>query len=216
MRGPDTSERASTTFCWLPPDSWPTGLSASGVAMPSALIISCASRSCSARESRRSQPRLVCSARMMFSRTVSSPNIPSALRSSGQNAMPRRSDWRRRVGRHRRAADLEPAGIAPDRAEHELGDLGAARPEQPGEPDHLAGAQREIEGRHHAPAPESLGDEDRLALRGPVVACRAAASVSSSSRPSISEISFSRGSSAVGPSPTRRPLRRTEMRSAIR
>ena len=40
MLGPDTSERASTTFCWLPPESWPTGLSASGVAMPSASIIS--------------------------------------------------------------------------------------------------------------------------------------------------------------------------------
>ena len=41
--GPDTSARASTTFCWLPPDNWPTGFSASGVAIPSASIISPAS-----------------------------------------------------------------------------------------------------------------------------------------------------------------------------
>ena len=40
------------------------------------------------RPSRRSHPRLVCSPSTIFSRTLSSPKMPSALRSSGQNATP--------------------------------------------------------------------------------------------------------------------------------
>ena len=118
MRGSDTSERASTTFCWLPPESWPTGLSASGVAIAERLdhLLARASPA-RRRDRRRSQPRLVCSARTMFSRTLSSATMPSALRSSGQNAIPCRSDCRGDCAVIGSPADLERPGIRPDRAE---------------------------------------------------------------------------------------------------
>ena len=76
------------------------------------------------------------------------------------------------------------------RAEEQLGALGAAGAEQPAEADRLAGVQREIERRHNPAAAEALGDQERLAR--PTVAVRVGgiASTASSSRPSISGTSL--------------------------
>ena len=94
----------------------------------------------------------------MFSRSVSSGKMPSALRSSGQKAMPLASE-RRGEG----ATSLSPAILtapvsAPQRAEHQLGALRAAGAEQAAEADGLAGAQRQIERRHDARLAEALDD----------------------------------------------------------
>ena len=86
------SQRARMTFCWLPPLRFLTSWSAVGVAIfrirmySSAIAVCCALLRCF------SQPRPACTARMMFSRTVRSSTIPSALRSSGHRAMPRPID----------------------------------------------------------------------------------------------------------------------------
>ena len=128
---------------------------------------------------------------MMFSRTVSSLNTPSALRSSGQKATPR---WSERLGEADvtgSPADRELSGIGLDRAENQLGDLGAAGPEQSRKSDDFAGAQGEIERRHDATPSQPLGDQDRLFLAVDSPSPRAA-SVRSSSRPSISGIIFAR------------------------
>ncbi len=57
--------------------------------MSSAVIHRATSSSTVRRGMRRAQPRRACSASTMFSRTVRSPTMPSPLRSSEQNAMPR-------------------------------------------------------------------------------------------------------------------------------
>ncbi len=87
-RGCVASQRASSTFCWLPPESWRTGVSLSVAVMPSAAARRAASCCCSASGRRRARPRRACSASTMFSRTDSSPTMPSVLRSSGQKASP--------------------------------------------------------------------------------------------------------------------------------
>ena len=70
----------------------------------------------------------------------------------------------RRGRRNLFAADRQAPGIRLDRAEYELGDLGAAGPEESGEPDDLACVQSEIERLHDPPSSESLGDQNRLIL----------------------------------------------------
>ena len=213
--GPDTRARASTTFCWLPPDNCPTGLAASEVAMARVLIISCANSSCSPSERRRSQPRFVCSPRTMFSRTLSSPKRPSILRSSGQNAIPWRSDrpgdWL--VIRSPPTVRLpESDRIAPKISLATSVRPDPRRPARPTtSPARIWRSNGAITRRRPSPSAMRIGV--------PIVSGREdsrRSSVCSSSRPSMSEISFSGSKSAVLAEPTRRPLRRTDMRSAIR
>ena len=80
------------TFCWLPPLSVPDRLVGDGVAMRSGPMYWSAIAYCSAQAQGLSQPRPAWTARTMFSRTVRSSMIPSALRSSGQSATPRSID----------------------------------------------------------------------------------------------------------------------------
>ena len=79
-----SSQRARMTFCWLPPESDLIGVSCEAVLMSSALIYSSAKASAFARGIGWFMPRMVCRARMMFSRTERSAMMPSRLRSSGR------------------------------------------------------------------------------------------------------------------------------------
>ena len=150
----------------------------------------------------------------MFSRTVSSPNRPSALRSSGQNAIPRRSD---RPG-ERLVTGTPPTLRRPesDRTAPKISLATSVRPDpsNPASPTTSPARMERSNGsiRRRRPTPSATRIGCPLAA-GAVAAARS--SVRSSSRPSMSEISFSGGRSAVAADPTRRPLRKTEMRSAI-
>src|SRR5690606_33319698 len=86
-RGSRISQRASSTFCWLPPLRLRTGISGSGGLIRSALTYLPTSSSCCSRGTGLAQPRVACKARMMFSRTVRSSMRPSRLRFSEQNAI---------------------------------------------------------------------------------------------------------------------------------
>src|SRR5690606_19530905 len=69
-RGSRISQRASSTFCWLPPLRLRTGISGLGGLIRSALMYLSTSSSCWSRGTGLVQPRTACRARMMFSRTV--------------------------------------------------------------------------------------------------------------------------------------------------
>ncbi len=150
----------------------------------------------------------------MFSRTLSSPTKPSALRSSGQKATPLCSAWRVELWAIGLPRMVRCPGIGADRSEHQLGGLGAARTQQTGQSDNLARTQGQVERLHGAPAPKTFCDHYRLARCLPNAA-RPQRLDLFEPRPIIIEISFTCGSSAVSASPTRRPLRNTEMRSEI-
>ena len=164
MRGSAVRARARTTFCWLPPDNCPTGLSASGVAIARALIISCASASCWSCESRSQPAPLGLQAQndvLAHGQFAEHALGLAVLGTKGDAEMERMA---RRGRRNLFAADRQASGIRLDRAEYELGDLGAAGPEESGEPDDLACVQSEIERLHDPPSSESLGDQNRLIL----------------------------------------------------
>ncbi len=130
-RGESASRRASSTFCWLPPDSVPAGRSRSGGRMSSASTQLAASSRCRAGRIRRRIPRSACSASVMFSWTLSSAD--DALGCAGSPRSRRRrarspcagsprfssrcsdaDDSRRRACRRRSAR--APARSAPSRA----------------------------------------------------------------------------------------------------
>ena len=152
---------------------------------------------------------------MMFSRTLSSPTRPSALRSSGQKAMPLCSDWCGELWATGAPRSVRCARnlrrIAPN---INLVGFRAARPQQASQSDDFAGTQGQVERLHGAFAPEALGYQNRFDppwLRG----TRRRASTCSSSRPIIIEISFSLGQFGGQRLADQRPLRSTDMRSEI-
>ena len=139
-RGSVISQRASSTFCWLPPLSVADDLARGRRGrMSSALMYLATSSSCAARGIGRVQPRPACSARMMFSRTVSSATRPSVLRFSGAE----RDPVRRSRARGLRIATGSPstrdlAAVGAVGAEQQPRELGAAGAEQAGQADDLA------------------------------------------------------------------------------
>ena len=144
ISGSVISQRASSTFCWLPPERLRISAVGSAGRMSSAL------RYCSTSLVRvacgigRSQPRDACSASSMLSATVRSPTTPSALRSSLEKAILRSIACRglRSLRRSERIDDL--AGVGGVGAEEQARELGASGAEQAGEPDHLAVVQLEV------------------------------------------------------------------------
>ena len=157
----------------------------------------------------------------MFSRTLSSPTMPSALRSSGQNARPSRTACAGCVKRTALALHLQRAGVGRVEPEHQPRELGAARAEQAGDADDLAVVQvqaRADAGGACAPKSrsDSRGAEPSSAACVPgASASTLAADASATSRPTIAATSAGAGSCAGVHSPTKRPLRSTVMRSAI-
>ena len=134
------SQRARSTFCWLPPDSSLIGMSGSAARMSSSLDEARrrsrpARREISGLEPGRAWP--AAPARCFRARR-DRRMMPSVLRSSGQiaEAMARR----RRAGLQldRLAVDRDAAAVGALGAEHQPRDFGAARAEQAGDADHLA------------------------------------------------------------------------------
>ena len=76
------SHRASSTFCWLPPEREPTGVSAEGVLIPSAEMYFSHRASASLREILCLHPRIACKETVMLSRTDRAAMIPSSRRFS--------------------------------------------------------------------------------------------------------------------------------------
>ncbi len=91
MRGCRISHLAITTFCWLPPESAPTGISRPAVLMASSPTMSSISRCSAARSMTPAFDSRSSAAKDRFSRTVIGSMRPSVLRSSGISAMPMRS-----------------------------------------------------------------------------------------------------------------------------
>ena len=141
--------------------------------------------------------------------------MPSALRFSGQKGHPVTQRLRRRVRRDPRATDFDASGIRPYSAEDELGDFRSSGSEEAGEPHDLARPERKVERRHDAAASQSLGHEDRLSLRAVRTGFEALLG--------LLELATEHQRNQLQPRklrgravPTRRPLRSTEIRSAIR
>ena len=83
-RGCIASHFASTTFCWLPPESVPTGVSTSGARMPSRRRPASASAVLGrAVDEPEPAPAPASCGSEMFSATEKSSTTPQALRSSG-------------------------------------------------------------------------------------------------------------------------------------
>ncbi len=151
--GRAASQRASTTFCWLPPESLPTSWSREGVRTLSRSTYSApmrrSARRCTIRK-RVSRRRM---ARVAFSRTLRMSTRPSRLRSSGAKPMPcamaalgecRSSSWP--------STRTAPGGLG-QLAEDDLGQLGATGAHEPGEAHDLAGMDLERD----APVPVADG-----------------------------------------------------------
>ena len=86
-RGRVASQRASSTFCWLPPESCSTGVAGSAGLIPSSSMKPATSSSRSARDTGRAQPRRDCRASTMLSRMLRPEITPSPRRSSLAIAM---------------------------------------------------------------------------------------------------------------------------------
>ena len=81
-------QRASSTFCWLPPESSPTGWSGLDALMFRRSMKVSTSLSAAARDTTPRFDSRGSAAATMFSRIESPGKMPSALRSSGRNARP--------------------------------------------------------------------------------------------------------------------------------
>ena len=144
--GATRSQRAMTTFCWLPPESWVTGFSGRRGRTSSAAI--------QCRVSRRS-PRVATGAAperaQVGEREVLADAGPRQQRCAGafgRHVTDAGVDRRARVaGRDgaRRRRDVAAARDAPG---EQPGDLLAARAGEPGDAEHLAGGDLEVEVGH--------------------------------------------------------------------
>ena len=184
---------------------------------PAPSIISCASRSCSSCD-RRPQPAALgsASASTMFSRTVSSAE--DALGSCGPRDRRRRRDAANARGEADATYCAADAHFAADRGGSRRRPAWRSRcvPSRAARPDPRL--RRRATSRSNGAMTRRRPSPSATRIGSPVAvdAARAArCSACSSSRPSIIEMSLSGGSSAIGAEPTRRPLRSTEMRSAI-
>src|SRR5690606_4558528 len=85
--GSVASQRPSSTFCWFPPERFLIiRFGSDGRTLSSEMYFSTMA-SCSLRGMGLAHPRSACTARMMFSRTVRSPTMPSSRRFSVEKAM---------------------------------------------------------------------------------------------------------------------------------
>ena len=159
-----SSHLLMTTFCWLPPESDAAGVSTDGARMRSRSR----KRSAAARSSAtRMSPAAVQEAVERRQRDVRRDRLGED-RARGR-AGPR---WCRRCrapshragcGRGSRAVELDAAALGGRDAEERQPDVGAARADETGEPEHLAGAQVERDALEGALDREVLDAQDDLA-----------------------------------------------------
>ena len=140
------SQRASSTFCWLPPLRLRDRRLRVGRADVQRLdvlgdqLVLRGGAGCG-----RAQPRAACRARMMFSRTVRSATRPSVLRFSEQNAMPCADGVARGCAARPALPSIgDLAAVGAVGAEQQPGELGAARSRaaRPGRPPRPGGSVR--------------------------------------------------------------------------
>ena len=160
---PCSSHRASTTFCWLPPESVRTGRVGRAVARElRGHVADRGQLGVAAEEARPREPAQRGSETLRDTGSVSSR--PWLLRSSGQRPTPARTaDRTEPPAAHARARAPSPPSAAG--AEHGLQDLRAPRPDQAGEPDDLAGPHRE-ETSSNSPGRESPSTSSTTAPDG--------------------------------------------------
>ena len=125
--GAVASQRASSTFCWLPPERVPTRALGSAGRTPRARMYSVTTASYSARRSLRCQPRRAWMPSAMFSPTVRSATMPSACRFSEENAIRWPIACRGEAIRSRLAVELDLAGVGPVGAVEQPDQLGPSR-----------------------------------------------------------------------------------------
>ena len=217
-RGFVTSQRARSTFCWLPPERRPTTASGSAGRMSSVSIQRATSSSLVRFGRGRAQPRAACMASTRLSRIDRSARIPSPLRSSEQKAIPDAMAARgvrsvssrpptrmvpesgRSAPKSRRASSVRPLPSRP------------ARPTT--SPARMVRSKGATEPRR--PSPDASRTGGASAVPDPASSARRSTSSSTpSSRPIIADTSWMRDRSRVRYSPTSRPLRSTVIRSAI-
>src|SRR5262249_4766201 len=143
MRGSAASHFASTTFCWLPPESWRAGWSGPRALIPSRLMKSRA-RLCSLRRSANAPPGklFVPGGRNILGDGLRPDKALEAaiLRHIGDAEIAR---LLRRPDLHRFAVDQNLARGCGRNAEDRERRLGAPRADKAGHAHDLAGAQRE-------------------------------------------------------------------------
>ena len=146
MRGSIISHLAMTTFCWLPPDSAPTGMSMPAVRIASSRIISSIGRALGgAVDDAGLATSRSSAAKERLSRTDIGSISPSVLRSSGISAMPMLSALAPPRGLAMRdglAVDQDLAGDAAQHAEERQQQFALALAVEAAEADDLAGAGR--------------------------------------------------------------------------
>ena len=162
--GAVASQRARSTFCWLPPDRVLTTASGFGRASrPSASMYSATTASRSALRILRRQPRRAWMPSTMFSATVRSETMPSARRSSEENAMRCSMAWRGSPIRPGSPLTEIDAGVGPVGPVEQAGELGATGAQQSGQAHDLPVEHLEVGRLEHPPAPDVRGLEDRHA-----------------------------------------------------
>ena len=195
--GAVASQRASSTFCWLPPERLRgeqvrvggphvEGLHVLG---DDGVLLGCGG-SC------RSQPRRAWMPSTMFSATVRSPMMPSARRSSDENddALVDRVRAARSSATALPLTSIVP-GVGAVGAVEQPDELGAPGAEQAGDADDLALVDVEVGGLEHAAASDAgRAQHGRArAVDGRARPCDEMAASSSSSRPIILVTSVSAG-----------------------
>ena len=182
--GSVASQRASSTFCWLPPESSPIGCSGAGGRMPSRLDVAVGQLAAGAcgRSRRQTRQRAACSAsvevlahRQVGGRCPRACGPPS--RSRCPCAMASRGS-RRPTGLPS-IATLPPSALsAPNSSARRLG---AARAQQAGEAHDLAAVQRQVDRRQHALARDAVGRAEDIAAFAAWLSAPASALASSAS-----------------------------------
>ena len=204
-RGPRASQRASTTRCWLPPESERTGAAGSGALTASRRSQSSASPQSPRRS--RSGPRACASSRADADVAQRSTGSGTAPRSAGPRARsrcppPPRRAGRRAAPRGRRSSRCPASGAT--RPKSALASAVRPEPSRPEMPS-TSPACRSKPMSSKAPAFES----PRTSSRRGAPAASGAGGVSATSRPVMCRVSEAASNSAAGPSATLRPLRST-------
>ena len=210
---PDSSHFASTTFCWLPPERYPIGLSSSGTLICEPLDQVRARRVAPGRGSAAAASRLSRNRRSVGRRDVLADRerVHGALvlpvlgqqHDSGPHRVARPAD------RHRPALDEDPAGGGAVGSEDQPHELGAPRADEPGDAEDVARrARRSSHPRRRrggrAPRPAAAPRGRRRPPAGRQRSTRVAALC-----PVMCSISWLRSTFAVGDSKTILPSRMT-------
>ena len=148
--GSRASQRASTTFCWLPPDRPSIACSAEAMRIDS-IFLKPASASRSRRSAMKPKPLLKAPSAAIekLGRMPSAAKIAWRLRSSGTSPMPSAMASAGDCRRDRLAVERDRAGGDAVGAEDGARKLGAAGADQAGDAEDLAGLEVEVDALEH-------------------------------------------------------------------